>query len=155
MKVFELLHPDIEDGIFICEAGTKHGVDRNLPTSQCCKREANSSSAECNEPLQAAVIDPCDEVTAHGVCWKPNLPRYPRPIWSLLTGGTWRSLCWWCNSRHSSVTIHSWQAATKHTEICHIAIRVSCKDCHSISGLARLFRVWFLVYQRSAERPDY
>ena len=35
VKVFKMLHPDIEDGFIVREAGTRHGVDRTTPMSQC------------------------------------------------------------------------------------------------------------------------
>ena len=38
MKVFKMLHPDVEDGVIFREAGTKHGIDRATPLSQCFTR---------------------------------------------------------------------------------------------------------------------
>ena len=35
MKVFKMLHLDIQDGVIVREAGTLHGVDRGTPISQC------------------------------------------------------------------------------------------------------------------------
>ena len=35
MKVFKMLHPDIQDGLIVRQAGTLHGVDRSTPMSQC------------------------------------------------------------------------------------------------------------------------
>ena len=34
VKVFKMLHPHVDDGIIVREAGTKHGVDRATPMSQ-------------------------------------------------------------------------------------------------------------------------
>ena len=34
IKVFKMLHPDIEDGLIVREAGTLHGVERTVPMSQ-------------------------------------------------------------------------------------------------------------------------
>lgn len=35
IKVFKMLHPDVQDGVIVREAGTMHGVDRATPMSQC------------------------------------------------------------------------------------------------------------------------
>ena len=35
MKVFKMLHPEIEDGIIVRHAGTEHGTQRTLTLSQC------------------------------------------------------------------------------------------------------------------------
>ena len=35
MKVFKMLHPDIQDGLIVRQASTLHGVDRGTPMSQC------------------------------------------------------------------------------------------------------------------------
>ena len=35
VKVFKMLHLDIEDNIIVREAGTLHGVDCDTPMSQC------------------------------------------------------------------------------------------------------------------------
>ena len=34
VKVFKMLHPNVDDGIMVLEAGTKHGVDRATPMSK-------------------------------------------------------------------------------------------------------------------------
>lgn len=34
IKVFKMIHPDIEDGLIVREAGTRHGVDKDTPLSQ-------------------------------------------------------------------------------------------------------------------------
>lgn len=33
MKMFKMLHPNIDDGVIVCEAGTTHDVDQNTPMS--------------------------------------------------------------------------------------------------------------------------
>jgi hypothetical protein len=38
VKVFKMLHPEVKDGVIFCEAGTKHGIDRATPLSQCFAR---------------------------------------------------------------------------------------------------------------------
>ena len=57
-----MLHPDIQDGVIIREAGTIHGVDRSTPMSQCYAKPRREGLKEgvttcSNDNVNNACID--------------------------------------------------------------------------------------------------
>ena len=57
VKVFKMLHPDVQDGVTFREAGTKHGIDRVTTMSQCFARP----------PPHPLPLDPSATQTAVGL----------------------------------------------------------------------------------------
>ena len=56
-----MLHPNVDDGIMVFEAGTKHGVDRATPMSQSFTN-LSQHSTHIHTALDAATIANVDDV---------------------------------------------------------------------------------------------
>ena len=60
VKVFKMLHPDVEDGVIFREADTKHGINRATPLSQCFARpeqQAISLDVRSSQPSVGGIYD--------------------------------------------------------------------------------------------------
>ena len=44
IKVFKILHPGADNGVIICEAGTKHGTQCATPMTHCYMRMSQQST---------------------------------------------------------------------------------------------------------------
>ena len=66
VKVFKMLHPDVEDGVIFREAGTKHGIDRETQLSQCFSKLAEEPPhlqfTATQPPVASISADPHEDV---------------------------------------------------------------------------------------------
>ena len=68
VKVFKMLHPNVDDGTMVLEAGTKHGVDRATPMSQSFTNLSQHSihiQTASGAATDANVVDVLQDTTIH------------------------------------------------------------------------------------------
>jgi hypothetical protein len=46
MKAFQLIHPNLEDGFILRNAGTKYGIDSTVPLSQALKQPSGAEGID-------------------------------------------------------------------------------------------------------------
>ena len=66
VKVFKMLHPDVEDGVIFREAGTKYGIDRETLLSRCFSKPAEEPPhlelRSTQPPVTSIIADLHDDV---------------------------------------------------------------------------------------------